>query len=596
MKHFAVWFLALSALPALIWAEPPIPPKTAEAMRLAQAVNLDGKLDDPVWRQGTPVSGFIQKDPKEGTPASEKTLVWFAYDDEAFYVGARMHIAPEKIRCLVSRRDQAGISERIVVSLDTYLDRRTAYSFGITAAGTRIDYYHSSDDEYNRDYSYDPVWEAKTGRDSLGWTAEMRIPFSQLRFNAKDVQTWGFNLNRWVPALNEDDYYVYIPKNETGWSSRFASLNGIGAIKPSRRVEVAPYAASDATVTGDRDANDPFDDGKNLVGRTGADLKVGLGPNLTLDAAVNPDFGQVEADPAVVNLSAFEITFNEKRPFFTEGSQLLQGNGPAYFYSRRIGAPPSGPASGDYVDRPKVSTILGAAKLSGRFASGLSLGLLTAVTDKEFAKTYDAGSQTYDKIQIAPRAGFGILRLQQEFGSSASTVGLSLTGMGRDLSESQALYQRLTHRAFSGGSDWNIRFNKGEYVLSGSLGFSHVEGDSNAIRRIQTSSAHYYQRPDADHVELDPSRTSLSGYQGALRFNKNGGKHWLWSASIAAESPGFELNDVGRLGTADDIDYFGSLRYRENEPGKIFRNYQLALYLANGWNFGGTRQYTTLDF
>ncbi|HEU4437405.1 MAG TPA: DUF5916 domain-containing protein, partial [candidate division Zixibacteria bacterium] len=419
---------------------------------------------------------------------------------------------------------------------------------------------------------------------------------SQLRFNAKEEQTWGFNINRWIPTRNEDDYYIYIPKKETGWSSRFAHLNGITGIKPSRRLEVIPYGSSDATFTYGRDKKNPFDNGVNMKGRTGADVKMGFGPNLTLDATVNPDFGQVEADPARVNLSAFEIIFDEKRPFFVEGNRLLQGNGPAYYYSRRIGAPPRGYASGDYVDFPKTSTILGAAKLTGRLVSGLSVGAMTALTDQEFAEIYDTVSASYSKTQVAPRTGFGVLRLQQEFGPSASTAGLSLTGVGRDLSKSRELWQLLPNQAYAGGGDMNLRFKGGEYVLLGTLGFSHVRGDSFAIQRIQTSSAHYFQRPDADHVEYKPGRTSLSGYQGFLRFSKNSGKHWLWETSLGAESPGFELNDAGRLNSADDIDAFTALRYRETKPGKYFQNYNLAFYTGRGWNFGGDHQYTFLDF
>ncbi|HLG93976.1 MAG TPA: DUF5916 domain-containing protein, partial [candidate division Zixibacteria bacterium] len=265
-------------------------------------------------------------------------------------------------------------------------------------------------------------------------------------------------------------------------------------------------------------------------------------------------------------------------------------------YSRRIGAPPRGRAFGDYVDQPKTSTILGAAKLTGRLASGLSIGAMTALTDQEFAEIYDTASSSYSQTQVAPRTGFGVLRLQQEFGPSASTVGLSLTGVGRDLSSSRELWQLLPHQAYAGGTDWNLRFKGGQYVLRGSMGFSHVQGDSFAIQRIQQSSAHYFQRPDADHVEFKPGGTSLSGYQSGLGFAKNSGKHWLWELSGSAESPGFELNDAGRLGTADDIDLFGALRYRENQPGKYFHNYNLAFYTGRGWNFGGVHQYSFLDF
>lgn len=596
MKRSIIFLLLfLFLLPAAYSSSIPSNIPQAEAIRLNAPIKLDGLLSEAVWQHPCCASQFTQKDPKEGQPASESTKVWFAYDNDAFYVGARMY-SPDSaaIRSLVSRRDQTGNSERLIVSLDTYLDRRTAYTFVVTATGTRADYYHPNDNEDNRDYSFDPVWEAKTHIDSLGWTAEMRIPLSQLRFNDKESQTWGFNLNRWIPTRNEDDYYVYIPKKETGWASRFAQLNGINGIKPSRRLEVTPYASSDATINGERDKANPFDDGKNLAGRLGADVKMGLGPNMTLDATVNPDFGQVEADPAVINLSAFETIFDEKRPFFIEGSQLLRGGGSNYFYSRRIGAPPPGDATGSYVDRPKTSTILGATKLTGRMASGLSIGALTAVTSKEQARTYNAASGAYGKTEIAPLAGYGVFRIQQEFGPFASTAGLTLTGVRRDLSSSRPLWKSLSHDAFSGGGDWNLRFNHGEYELGGFAGFSYIRGTRSAIAAIQNSSAHYFQRAaaDANHIKLDSSRTALAGYTGSLRLAKNGGKHWLWEVGGSAESPGFELNDVGRLGSADDLEFFGTLRYRETVPGKIFRSYDLTVNPYSGWNFGGTRKYS----
>jgi hypothetical protein len=230
--------------------------------------------------------------------------------------------------------------------------------------------------------SFDPVWEAQADINATGWTAEMRIPFSQLRFNAADEQTWGLNIDYWTPSTNEDVFWIPVPRNATGWSSRMGTLAGIEGIKPARRVEIVPYVATDATMTGNRDRENPFDDGRNFATRVGGDVKLGLGPNLTLQATVNPDFGQVEADPAEVNLSAFETFFSEKRPFFVEGNQLLSGVG-NYFYSRRVGARPRGPANGDYVDYPSSSTILGAAKLTGRLASGTSLGALAALTSDE---------------------------------------------------------------------------------------------------------------------------------------------------------------------------------------------------------------------
>jgi hypothetical protein len=295
------------------------PAKVATATRLQGTIRLDGKLDDAQWSAATPISDFVQKDPVEGATPSDKMEVRFLYDDAALYVGTRVVSKdPTHIQAPVSRRDNISQAEHIWVSFDSYRDHRTAYSFGISASGVRADWYHPSDNETNIDLSFDPVWEAAADINPTGWTAEMRIPFSQLRFNAADVQSWGLNIDHWIPSRNEDVFWIPVPKKATGWSSRMGLLEGIRGIKPARRLELTPYVASDATLTGNRDRRDPFDNGSNLGARVGGDLKMGLGPSLTLAATINPDFGQVEADPAEVNLSAFETIFPEKRPFFVE--------------------------------------------------------------------------------------------------------------------------------------------------------------------------------------------------------------------------------------------------------------------------------------
>ena len=559
-------------------------------------MQIDGRLDEAPWREAPAASEFRQRQPAEGEPASERTEVRFLYDDEALYIGARMFCPhPEKIISLTTRRDVASNSERIIISLDTYRDRRTAYTFAVTASGVRVEYYHPRDEEFARDFSFDPVWEARTRIDSAGWTAEMRIPFSQLRFNNQEQQVWGVNINRWIPDINEDVYWIYVPSKETGWSSRFGTLEGIRDIRPSRRLELLPYAAAGLTLDSQVSDSDPFRNQTDLNHRAGLDLKMGLGPNLTLDATVNPDFGQVEADPAEVNLSAFETFFDERRPFFTEGDQLLQGSGPGYYYSRRIGASPHKEVEGDYVDVPNNSTIIGAAKLTGRLKSGLSLGALTALTAREYARSYDRAADVQERIQVEPASGFGVLRLQQEFGREASTVGLTLTGVQRDLTSGEPLAAELNRRALSGGSDWNLRFKNGMYQLGGHLGFSHVEGDAGAIAAVQRASARYYQRPDIDYLTLDTTRTSLGGYSAGLYLSKNSGKHWLWGSSFWAESPGFELNDVGRLNSSDDAGLQVYLRYRETLPTRYFQNYQFEISSAGEWNYGGERQLSVAE-
>ncbi|HST62907.1 MAG TPA: DUF5916 domain-containing protein [Longimicrobium sp.] len=578
----------------------PAASKEIRAVRIqGRAPVLDGRLDDEAWAAAPVLSDFLQKQPVEGGAPTERTEVRFAYDDAALYVAARMYKnAGSSIQAPVGRRDDGGKAEHIWISLDTYLDRRTAYSFGVTAAGTRMDWYHATDDETDTDMSFDPVWQAETQRDSAGWTAEMRIPFSQLRFAAAGAQTWGLNIDRWNPATQEDVFWIPIPSQVTAWASRMGTLSGIEGIRPSRRAELLPYVASSGTFTADPGAGNPFDDGSRLDTRVGADFKMGMGPNLTLEGTVNPDFGQVEADPAEVNLSAYESYFGERRPFFIEGRQLLAGAGPEYFYSRRIGSIPDRSLatlspSGDFEDWPRNTAILGAAKLTGRLRTGTSIGALAAVTGDASARGFDAGTEEFARIQVAPRTGYGVLRAQQEFGAHQSTAGFLLTGVHRDMDAESPLVPLLHRDALAGGGDWNLRFRGGEYAVSGYAGFSYVSGDSLALRRTQRSSAHYFQRPDADHVRYR-SRESLGGYTGEVAVRRASGRHWLWTLLASGRSPGFEINDAGFAGRADEAFGYANLRYRETKPGDVFRSYDIGLSSENTWNFGGTRTFSAV--
>ncbi len=576
-------------------------PSSLTAVKIANgSLKLDGRLSERFWEQAIPADNFLTTRPDEGLPANRATEVRFVYDDNALYIGGKMYCEePSRIITRISRRDAASNSERLIISLDTFRDRRTAYSFGITASGVRVDYYHPSDEERSRDYNYDPVWSAKTRIDAEGWTTEIRIPFSQLRFNNVNKQIWGVNINRWTPDINEDSYWIFIPSYENGWSSKFGVLEGIEGVRPSRGVEFLPYTAAELTFDNSIDDDNPFLDKTDLDQRAGVDFKIGLGPNLTLDATVNPDFGQVEADPAEVNLSAFETFFDERRPFFTEGDQLLQGFGPNYYYSRRIGANPHlndeealeelyevNPAYSSFQGN---TTILGASKLTGRLNSGLSIGAVAALTAREYARIETTAGEE-ERFEIAPATGFGVLRLQQEFGKDASALGLTFTGVERDVASGTALAEIVTRSAYSGGVDWSLRFSDNAYSLTGHAGFSHIRGDAAALLHIQQSSAHYFQRPDADYLELDATRTSLSGYSASVSFRKNSGRHWLYQANFWVDSPGLELNDIGRLHSADDIFTNGRLVYRETVPGKLFRRYTIEFGTANRWDFGGERQ------
>ena len=579
---------ALLYAPGTIAAQTP-PSRRVVAVRLDGVTPpppaLDGRLDDPAWAVAEPASGFLLREPTEGAPAPEETAVRFVYTRDALYIGARMHSAtPTSIRALVTRRDGDVPTEQLTVSLDTRADRRTAYTFAITPGGVRTDYFNVSDFEDDRDYSFDPVWEAKTAVDSAGWTAEIRIPFTQLRFNPGAEQTWGLNLVRHVPARNEEGFWMLVRRDETGWSSRMGRLEGIRDIPPSRRVELVPYVAGNATRAGVVDPGDPFAERYQTGARAGGDLKMGLGPNLTLDATFNPDFGQVEADPAEVNLTAFETFFDERRPFFIEGSDLFGGRGT--FYSRRIGSRPPLGGSGDYAESRDNTTILGAAKMTGRLASGLALGVLSAVTAEEQVETYDVGSGTFGRDVVAPLTGYGIVTARQEFGRNRSTLAGTLTAVERDVDPGSPLAAVVARHAYSALIDGRLRWNGGRMDASAYLGTSFISGDSTAILGQQRSSRRYFQRPDAAYVDVDSSRTSLSGITAGINHSKLAG-NWLWDIDLTYESPGLELNDMGALGSTDDMGAFTDIRYRRTQPGPVFHNWSLGLSESAEWNTGG---------
>ena len=369
-------------------------------------------------------------------------------------------------------------------------------------------------------------------------------------------------------------------------------LDGLDGVRRSRGVELLPYAAASLDVASAGDPADPFFDERAGAARVGGDLKVALGSGLTLDATINPDFGQVEADPAEVNLTAFETFFPERRPFFTEGAQLLGVRG--LFYSRRIGAPPPGSASSDYAESLDNTTILGAAKLTGRRPSGLSVGALAAVTGEERVETFDASSARFGRAVVAPRTTYIVASAQQEVGRDASTVSALVTGVDRSLETGTPLADLLSERAYSGVVDTRVRWAGGKYDMSAFIAFTHVRGSAAAMLLQQRSSRRYWQRPDAMHVEVDPTRTSLTGTIMGINHSKLAGEHWLWDVDYYQESPAYEPNDLGSLGSSDDRGLVANLRYRETDPGRLFRNWNVGAVHVNEWTFGGERTGTFL--
>jgi hypothetical protein len=563
--------------------------KRATAIRVPEGtVRMDGRLDEAMWRQAARLAGFTQKEPVEGAPATDDLDVRFVYDNGALYVGARM-ASSASIQAPLGRRDDVEQAEHLLVSLDTYLDRRTASTFGVTASGARLDQYYASDNDFDDDDTFNPVWQAQASVDERGWTAELRIPFSQLRFNQRSPQIWGLNVRRWIPSLNEEVFWSPIRRTDERWASLFGDLHGID-VQPRQRVELLPYVTSNARLIGNRDAADPSNDGASPGGGAGADVKLGIGSNLTLEATVNPDFGQVEADPAQVNLSAFEIFFDERRPFFVEGANLLVGNVEDYFYSRRIGAPPQGSASGEFVDFPRTTTILGAAKLTGRLASGTSVGVLTAVTDEESARTFSSGA--FGGVRVAPRTFYSVARIEQQIGQQASSVALMTTAVHRQFDAGDPLSALLTRNAFTFSGESVLRF--GDYEVLGNMGVTYVDGEPGALLRLQRSSARFFQRPDVSYVQVDPTRRQLSGAKGGISIERQNARHWLWEAATSFTSPEFETNDIGRLARADGVLVASELQYQQTTPGRWFRSYDISLGQNHEWNYAGDIQASEL--
>jgi hypothetical protein len=463
--------------------------------------------------------------------------------------------------------------DSIAISLDGYADRRTAFTFGVTAAGTRFDHFHPSDSETDRDSSFDPVWRAAVARDAQGWTAEPYIPLSQLMAAPAGVRGWGINATRRIAARNEEVYWTLVPSDESGWASRFGELTGLVGIAPRRRLELTPYLAVDAEVAATRDTEV----------RAGLDLRAPLGRHATVQATVLPDFGQVEADPAELNLTTNETVFEDKRPFFVDERRLLEGGAiddARYFYSRRLGAVPRKALALAPAGTSGTAAILGAAKLSARTPSRTAAGVLLGASERVTAA---------DGTAVAPLAGFGVARLQQQLGEDGSTVGAIATLVKRRFTADDPTRALVAGTAVAGGVDWNLRLAEGALALSGDVGASQVRGAADAITRVQRASQRYLQRPDREGGGLDPQRRSLGGLRGALRLERLRGTHWLWSLSGSAISSGFELEDAGLLQQADRGRADAQLTFRDNHARGPLRRYAVNLLGGATWNLEGTR-------
>lgn len=560
---------------------PPPAPSTATATaamasKAAVAPVLDGKLDDPAWANAQAIDKFLEYDPNTGAETRFKTDVRVVHDDKYLYIMARMYDpAPDSIISLLSRRDVRTQSEQLKLVIDSYHDRQTAYQFAVNPAGVKRDFYVSNDT--NEDDSWDAVWDVATAIDSLGWVAEFRIPFSQMRFaNTKD-HTFGLMIVRDVARTGARISWPLYHREKQGYVSQAGEISGINDIGSPSRLEIAPYVVTKNETRADGNS---WEHPQSVS--AGADLKYALSSNLTLNATINPDFGQVEADPSVLNLSAFEQFFEERRPFFLEGSGIFNFNTSCgdidsgctgLFYSRRIGRSPQlGGLYGD--DRSATNTtILGASKLTGRLGRGMSVGFLDAVTQREIG---------VDDKTIEPMTNYAVGRLQQDFNKSQSGFGVMVTGVNRSLDDNATPYLRRS--AYTGGVDLRHRFFSNNYELRAYVAASQVNGTATAIESTQRDGVHRYQRPD-DDIELDPTRTSLTGNAERLSVSKFGGGITRFQSVLQRFSPGFETNDLGFQSRADEQMFRNWFSLNFNKPSKY---YQRAFF-----NFNTMQKWTT---
>ena len=575
---------------------------TLGATWLTAPVTIDGRLDEAIWRTAPAATGFTQRLPRGGAAASQRTEVRIAYDRDAVYVGVRnFDTAPDSVAQQLGRRDADDIySDWFSVGFDSYGDRRTAFGFAVNPRGVLRDRYLFNDDE--EDGLWDAVWNVAARTDSAGWTAEFRIPLSQLRFDVNGavgaVRPWGINFAREIARHGEISFWTPTPADAPGIVSRFGDLVGLDSLRPASRVELLPYVRSQIE-TQPRSAQNRFVSARSVAAAVGGDMRFKLPQSLTLTASVNPDFGQVEADPAVVNLTAFEIFFPERRPFFLENADgftfgstrtFNNNDAPTFFYTRRIGRPPQRRPSGGDVEAVGLAAqtpIIGALKLSGTTPSGWQIGSLNAVTAREGADVLDTLGRVRREA-AEPLTNYHVTRVRRLLRGGNAGIGGFVSDVRRDQSDT-ALATRLSESATIVGLDWESAWQRRTWTASGVIARSNVRGAAPAITRLQRTNYRSFQRPDASHLTLDPTRTSLGGHYGAVTVAKSAGERLLGSVTYEETSPGFEVNDAGFQFRSDFRTVSTSLTYRNPLQSRVAREYDLGTFTTVSDNFAGDR-------
>lgn len=548
---------------------------------------IDGDLSDAAWDLVDWSGDFTENEPDNGTTPSQQTKFRILYDAKYLYVGVRCYDSDRNnIERRLARRDKFA-GDWIDVDIDSYGDKRTAFAFNMTAAGVKGDGFLAENGK-NWDPSWNPVWYGDAKIDKEGWTAEMKIPFSQVKFGKAKEQEWGLQLNRKIFAQDEQVVWQAMSQDAPGWVSEMGALRGLIDIQPQKQLEIQPFVVAQLD-TYPKEEGNPFRDGSDFKFNGGLDAKVGITNDLTLDLTVNPDFGQVDADPGAIALDGFQVFFEERRPFFVENKNIFDyefaDRNDNVFYSRRIGRSPQGSASlgkGEFADEPINTTILGAAKFSGKTKDGWSVGLLESVTGKMFAKIDHEGARR--KEMVEPPTNYLVGRLQKDFNSRNSYFGGIFTATNRNLPGNLDF---LHKSAYTGGIDFRHNWKERNYYLEGNFVTSKVNGSKKAIANTQKSITHLFQRVDASHVAVDADRTSLTGTGGKLEIGKAGGGNWRYKGGFIWKSPELELNDVGFLRQADEIRQFAQIQRLFLKPNNFYRRVQISLEQYTAYDFEG---------
>ncbi len=546
------------------------------ATRIEKRPKIDGKLNDLCWESGVWSGGFIQQVPNQGKMPSQQTEIKILYDNNNLYIGFKcFDKGPGNIRPILSRRDEMA-GDIAGIAIDSYHDKQTAYEFNVSAASQKVDLVHLG--AYLWDFNWDAVWDGKAQVYDSIWTSEMQIPFSQLRFSPGDEQVWGIHIWRWIDRYKEESQWKLIPIDAPAMVYLFGELRGIKGIEPKTNYEFLPYL------------NTKFSPNTNLKNKTtygvGLNGKVSLNSGFTVDYAFNPDFGQVEADPSVLNLTSYEVFYDEKRPFFLEGNTILDFSigDDMLFYSRRIGHAPSYFPDLDETQTISISDnipIISALKLTGKTKDGLSVGVVQSLTSKENATIYSIGSK--NKMAVEPFTSFMVGRIKQDLNKGNTVLGGMVTSTLRNINDDHL--QFLSNSALSGGLDIQHNWQKRKYFIDFKGFFSDINGNKEAISRMQLSPVHYYQRVDADYLEYDPEKTNMSGWGGAVQGGKRSGKLRI-IGTFNWRSPGVDLNDVGYLYQADVIKQKVNVTYKVDQPKGIIRSYFIETEQEHDWSYG----------